>query len=738
MGTDHLQVPAAARAELRAQLEAGRVARGLNQTELARRAGLGRTSVSQALSSTAPAPTAQTVGALARALRLDVRPLLDLLATVSGSPHGPGGALGKPIADWDPYDLEVHPAAEAPTRSGYGSGPSGAVGQGRRALLPSYVGRGHDEELSALVDAAAQERSRMAVLVGSSSTGKTRACWEAVQQLDEYGWRLWHPFDPTRAEAALADIERVGPRTVVWLNEAQHYLGAGGGLGERIAAALHALLTDPARGPVLVLGTLWPEYATAYTALPRPGVEDRHPRVRELLAGRQIALPDSFDTAAIADAKALAAAGDRQLAHALNHMGDRRLAQFLAGAPELLRRYETASPPARALLNAAMDARRLGVGLHLSLSFLEHAATDYLTSDEYDTLDDNWLEEALAEVTQAVHGHLAPLRRIRPRPTQPLTQQGSTAQGPGYRLADYLEQHGRDIGKPMCPPASFWEAAHHHLTQPDISHIAYAAKARHRTYWAYHLWHKAADAGSTEALAQLAGLREGVGDREGAERLARQAADAGNTDALARLADMREIAGDREGADRLAQQAADAGNTDALASIAELRMMAGARDMEGDREGAERLLREGTEGHLRRAADAGNTFALVLLAVLLSEAGDRNGAEQVAHQAADAGDTDALLQLARMREEVGDREGAERLLRRAADADNEEAVGLLAALWEKAGDWEGAERIALEAADAGDTDALERLADMRKVGGTDEDGLWTYGLDPDGTPSAPW
>ena len=48
--------------------------------------------------------------------------------------------------------------------------------------------------------------SRMLVLVGESSAGKTRACWEAVQPLAERGRWLWHPFDPTRAEAALEDL----------------------------------------------------------------------------------------------------------------------------------------------------------------------------------------------------------------------------------------------------------------------------------------------------------------------------------------------------------------------------------------------------------------------------------------------------------------------------------------------------------------------------------------------------
>ncbi|GAA2746759.1 hypothetical protein GCM10010440_39870 [Kitasatospora cinereorecta] len=38
----------------------------------------------------------------------------------------------------------------------------------------------------------------MLVLVGSSSTSKTRACWQAVQPLATAGWRLWHPYDPTR------------------------------------------------------------------------------------------------------------------------------------------------------------------------------------------------------------------------------------------------------------------------------------------------------------------------------------------------------------------------------------------------------------------------------------------------------------------------------------------------------------------------------------------------------------
>ena len=86
--------------------------------------------------------------------------------------------------------------------------------------------REHDEVLGQLVAAAADGRSGIAVLVGGSSTGKTRACWEALAPLRDRPepWRLWHPIDPSRPDAALRELPGIVPRTVVWLNEAQFYL----------------------------------------------------------------------------------------------------------------------------------------------------------------------------------------------------------------------------------------------------------------------------------------------------------------------------------------------------------------------------------------------------------------------------------------------------------------------------------------------------------------------------------
>ncbi|MFI1921588.1 helix-turn-helix domain-containing protein [Streptomyces sp. NPDC020377] len=767
--------------ELRRKLAGGLARTGLNKTQLADRTGLGRTTVSQALSPKGSAPTEQTVAALARTLKLSVEELLELQRTAvenSDTAKTDRAGPGRPIGEWEPHALEVHPAGPAPAGPGSGSP--------KQRVLPGYVSREHDGVLAEVVREAGQGRSGIAVLVGTSSTGKTRACWEAVQPLANRRWRLWHPFDPTRAEAALEDLHRVRPRTVVWLNEAQHYFGDRA-VGERIAAAVHHLLVSPERGPVLVLGTLWPEYAHQYTALPTAGREDPHSRVRELLSGHTMTVPEAFDAKALAAATVLAGKGDRLLADALSRVSDGgRVAQDLAGAPVLLDRYERATPAARALLEVAMDARRVGVDLHLPQAFLTDAASDYLTDTDYDRLTDDWAERAYAELAEPVHGKQAPLRSATPRPTRrpptPATAENpaSPPAGPVFRLADYLDQHGRTTRRHLCPPASFWHAAHTHITRPDsLNNLTQAAEERHRLQWAHHLRHRAADHGNPDALDRLAEMRERAGDREGAEALARQAAEHGHTNTLVRLAVMCERAGDAEGAERRLRQAADHGNTYAMVRLAEMCERA------GDGEGAERRLRqaadhgntyamvrlaemESAERRLRQAADLGNTYALGRLAEMRKYAGQRESAETLARQAADhdntdnplarqvetrettgdradakvflwqaadRGNPDALARQGEIREKAGDREGAETLARRAADHGDVYALTRLAVIREKAGDRESAETLARQAADHGNShNTLARLADMPAL----LNRLWPDGLDPDGTPTAPW
>ena len=376
-----------------------------------------------------------------------------------GLAASPAGRLLVEVTD--PFALEVHRSVN--------------LDHPRPGLPPltAYVAREHDRELMAVAQAAAGGNSGIAVLVGGSSTGKTRACWEALGQLREQpeGWRLWHPIDPSRPDAALRELPSIGQRTVIWLNEAQFYLDAAvGGLGERIAAGLREVLRDKDRAPVLVLATLWPEYWYALTVRPPAGT-DPHAQARELLAGRDISVPSAFTADQL---RQLPAVGDPRLARAAEAAEDGQVIQFLAGAPELMARYRNAPPAAAALIRAAIDARRLGMGIALPLAFLEQAAPGYLSDTEWDTLGEDWLGQALAYTAAPCNGVRGLLARIRPRPAR----NGNPASGSAYRLADYLEQHGRSTHRARIPPVDFWDAAARFAVPAELPALAAAAENR--------------------------------------------------------------------------------------------------------------------------------------------------------------------------------------------------------------------------------------------------------------------
>jgi hypothetical protein len=405
---------------------------------------------------------------------------------------------GRPLEEvTDPFALEVHRPVQAD------DAPPGLP------ALPPYVPREHDEVLGQVVRAAEVGRSGIAVLVGGSSTGKTRTCWEALGLLRDQdpAWRLWHPIDPSRPDAALRELPGIGPRTVIWLNEAQFYLDAAeAGLGERVAAGLRELLRDPDRAPVLVLATMWPRFWNVLTARPADG-DDRHAQARELLAGYDITVPAAFTPTQMSQLEQVT---DVRMVLAAKSARDGEVIQFLAGAPELLARYRHAPPAAGALINAAMDARRLGMGAGMPQAFLEAAAPGYLTSAEWDQLGEDWLEQALAYTAVPCKGARGPLTRTRPRPARHTArehgdQPGSTPGAAGllYRLADYLDQHGRAHRADQIPPAEFWSAAAAHAAPGDQAALGFAAHARGLYRDAAQLNKNAATRGNQSAVLYL-------------------------------------------------------------------------------------------------------------------------------------------------------------------------------------------------------------------------------------------
>ncbi|WP_331751748.1 hypothetical protein OG713_45420 (plasmid) [Streptomyces sp. NBC_00723] len=407
---------------------------------------------------------------------------------------------GRPLtAVSDPFHLEVH----HPIRSAVAGLP----------VLPSYVPREHDQTLAAMVDDAAAGESRIAVLVGESSTGKTRACWEALNLLRARGeqWRVWHPIDSIRPEAALAELVHLSPHTVVWLNEAQLYLDAS--LGEQVAAGLRTMLNDPRHAPLLVLATLWPDHWHTLTTRTAP---DPHAQARQLLLGHRISVPTAF-TAADLNALADARVNDPRLAEAADHARDGQITQYLAGGPILLHRYHDAGPATRSLIHAAMDARRLGAGPRIPAAWLVQAAAGYFTENEWEERSEGWLEQALVYVTDRRGGIPAILTPIpsnsgaarnqrKTRHTD--TASGSrfpTGQGACYRLSDYLDQEGRRTRAAIIPPIDFWVAAADHAPAADLDVLGDAAWDRGLYRDAAQLHKRATTNGSAHAAATLVG-----------------------------------------------------------------------------------------------------------------------------------------------------------------------------------------------------------------------------------------
>ncbi|PSM38081.1 transcriptional regulator [Streptomyces dioscori] len=625
--------------------------------------------------------------------------------------------LGAPVALLDPFDLEVHRAVGVPGGDGL-------------PQLPVYVEREHDRRLAEIVRAALSGTSSLVTLVGESSTGKTRACWEALEPLPGE-WRVWHPFDPTRPAAALDGISRVGPRTVIWLNDAQHYLLIpDADTAERITAALRSTLRDASRRPVLVLATLWPQHWHRLTA--RPAAQDSDPfaQQRELLAtgGRRLTIPATFDGADLRATRELAHR-DARLTQALAHTTTGEITQFLAGAPELLARFDTAPPGATALIKAAMDFRRLGHGIALPRALLADAAEDYIADRDDGALDEHWVEAALdycAAPCNGVPGLLAPIRRKR----------HEQSAGPAYRLAGYLDQHARTARRMLCPPKSFWDAAAVHVTRPqDLEALADSAVRRGRLRHGAALYEALAGQGSSTALLELAKLRERTGDGAGGTSLYRAAADSAEPAASAALARVARQAGELSSAERHARDAADRGNTAPLVELAYLHEKTGNRALAeqlaevaaeaGDATALIHLalLRQDENDHSaalrmgRRAVGTGDTFAYAVLARSCDMTGDLDEAERLALTASALGDTSALLELAQLREQAGQHSAAERFARAAADAGNSAALLDLAELRRQAGDTCEAERLYWDVAKRGEPYALVELAELKHLDG---------------------
>lgn len=393
------------------------------------------------------------------------------------------------VSAWDPFDLGIWPVLAIPGRPEAHELPA----------LPPYIARDHDADIdSHLADTA----SCMIVVTGTSCTGKSRSLYEALRRHGQIrDWELFSPADPEQLLELLVG-DQLSPRTVLWLTDLDQYLLSP--LGERIAAALRDLVRQPSMTPVAVVATLWPQYWDDLAREPQDGFPSPHPQAWQLLTrqARRIRIAEKFAKWPQRD---LTSAADPRLAEAVRLAGDSgEVIQALAGGPFLVNKYlhpgdeghQTAFP--RAVILAAIDARRAGLGSELSGTFLGQAARGYLTPEARLDAPADWPAQALGGAARKQRGVWA---------LQPRWHTDGAGPADAYRLHDFLAQHGTRLRVEELIPASLWDAADTgNLAGPAYLTLAHAAQDRFLYDHAHRYYRLAISEGVPDAHEGLLGL----------------------------------------------------------------------------------------------------------------------------------------------------------------------------------------------------------------------------------------
>ena len=102
-------------------------------------------------------------------------------------------------------------------------------------------------------------------------------------------------------------------------------------------------------------------------------------------------------------------------------------------------------------------------------------------------------------------GAAGPVTRLHPRPG-PDAGPAEAARRPAYRLADYLDQHGRRHRAETFPPAGFWAAAGRCAPADRWAALGEAAHDRGQYRHAAQLWKNAAERGDPRTVARLVNM----------------------------------------------------------------------------------------------------------------------------------------------------------------------------------------------------------------------------------------
>ncbi|MBX9387641.1 tetratricopeptide repeat protein [Streptomonospora halotolerans] len=557
-------------------------------------------------------------------------------------------------------------SAPRPDRGGWWSAPVREVDALRAGAhrsqegLPPYVARDRDAELADRVGEAV-EHGGMVLVVGPSTTGKTRAAWNAVA--NHLGDR--HVFvpapgcDPWALLGAVAEHARRGGRAVVWLDDLDRHLRYGTDIDQAVVQRLHeahaVIVATMRQGPY--------DDLTSSAAGERGSAERNRQLVRTAVVRMDRTWSEQeLERAAASGSRPLADAARRQRADRGHGVGE-----YLASAPQLLElwhatrdlaRGEGGHPRGHRVVAAAVDLARIGVA-RADTALLEAAHHAYPLPP---VLRPESFAEALAWATREHEN------------TCGLLLPAGDGDPDLWRPFDYLVD---ETDTPV--PPQLWDIVLDRLDDPDAQvAFGWAAYDTDRFAVAEAVWRKAAEVRSPRALNGLGCLCLRRGDAGEAESWFRQAVDAGHTGAMCNLG---MALSDQPG-------------------------------KEGE-----------AETWYRRAITAGSVAAMTNLGVLLSARGDKGEAESWYRRAWEKGSAKAAANLGHLLADRGDHDEAVVFLRSAAEAGGTRSVGRLGRLLYQRGRPEEAEAWLLRAAGSGETDAMMYLFRLYTERGEPEQAL---------------
>ena len=323
----------------------------------------------------------------------------------------PGGQLPKVWQVSDPIMMGVHPSS--PIRDGI----RGPAGESLLERVPAYVTRDVDDELRSRLSV-----SGFVIVVGDSSAGKSRAAYQAIATLRDHVLII-----PQNRDALTVAINRVAAtrRCVLWLDDLENYLGAGGLTRSGIAPLLLGK-----RSHRVVMATLRAAEEAVLTneAAGQEGGWQPWKDAREVLElAHRIRLPRMFSPPE--RERARAQAWDPRIGDALARADVYGVGEYLAAGPELLRDWENAwspntdarapsHPRSAALLAAAVDIRRGGYTSPLPRTLLDEVHGHYLQERGGSRLRPEPLADAWAWATKARRATTALLQPVDDRHVQ--------------------------------------------------------------------------------------------------------------------------------------------------------------------------------------------------------------------------------------------------------------------------------------------------------------------------------